>query len=161
MEISWFHGIFAGILGTALMTLAIVAGKIMGLATDMVRVLGLIFVSERHPRRAWLVGLIVHFMFGAAFGIIYAILLTVTGAAQFVGAAAAYGAVFGALHGVGVGLALGAVPAVHPRMGAGRVLQPPGFFGTNMGLGMPVALILLHIVYGVAASVFYSVGVVG
>lgn len=159
MEISWFHAIFAGILGTALMTLAIVAGRIMGLATDMVRVLGLMFVPETRPRQAYVVGLIVHFVIGGMFGIVYALLLTATGAVQFVGAAAAYGAMFGVLHGVGVGVALGAIPAVHPRMGTGEVLQAPGFFGRNMGLGMPVAMILLHIIYGVAASLFYAVGV--
>ncbi len=161
MEISWIHGVLAGILGTALMTLAIVAGRLMGLATDMVRVLGLFFVPETRPKQVYALGLVVHFLFGAFFGIIYAILLTVTGAAFFVGAAAAYGAVFGAAHGAALGLALGALPAVHPRMGSGQVLAPPGFFGRNIGLGMPVGLILLHIVYGVAASVFYSVSVLG
>lgn len=161
MEISWFHGIFAGILGTALMTVAMVAGRVMGLGTDMVRVLGLVFRPEDRPGEVYVVGLVVHFLFGALFGIIYAILLTVTGAAFFVGAAAAYGALFGALHGVAVGLGLGALPAVHPRMGSGQVLTAPGFFGRNIGLGFPVAVILMHIVYGVAAGVFYAVGVAG
>ena len=161
MEISWIHGIFAGILGAGLMIIAIVAGKIMGLATDMIRVQGLMFVQETRPKGVYAVGMISHLLFGAFFGLVYAILLTVTGAVYFVGAAAAYGAMFGVLHGVSVGLVLGAVPAVHPRMGSGQVLQAPGFFGRNIGLGMPVALILLHIIYGVAAGVFYSVMTVG
>lgn len=161
MEISWFHAVFAGILGTALMTLAIVAGRVMGLATDMIRVLGLAFRPETRPGEVYVVGLVVHFLFGMGFGIVYAILLTLTGAVQVVGAAAAYGALFGALHGGAVGAALGAMPAVHPRMGTGQVVDAPGFFGRNMGLGMPVGLVLLHIVYGVAASVFYSVMTVG
>lgn len=159
MEISWFHAIFAGILGTALMTLAMVAGRIMGLATDMLRILGLFFVSERHPRQMYVVGLLIHFTFGAVFGVLYAIFLTLVGAAPFVGAAAGWGAVFGVVHGAGVGAALGALPAVHPRMGHGGVLSEPGLFGRNIGLAMPVGLILLHIIYGVTAGVFYSAGI--
>ena len=159
MEILWEYAVAAGLIGTALMTVAIVAGKLMGLASDMVRILGLAFVSEEHPRRVYGVGLIVHFAFGALFGILYAVALTAVGAAGLVGMAAAWGAVFGALHGVAVGGALGALPVVHPRMGSGQVLQPPGFFGRDIGVGMPVALILLHIIYGVTAGVVYSVGV--
>ena len=161
MEILWGQAILAGLFGTALMTLAIFAGKVMGLGTDMIRMLGLLFVSERHPRQVYGIGLVVHFLFGAFFGIVYALILTLVGAAALVGAAVSWGAVLGALHGVTVGSALGAIPAVHPRMGSGQVLQEPGFFGKNMGFGMPVALILLHIIYGVAAGVVYSVGVAG
>lgn len=158
MEILWGQAIAAGLVATGLMTLAIIAGKVMGLATDMVRVLGLVFTSERHPVGMYVVGLVVHFGFGAVFGIIYALLLTAIGAAPILGAAAAYGAMFGAVHGVVIGAGLGALPVVHPRMGSGQVLQAPGFFGRNIGVGMPVAVILLHIVYGVTAGVIYSVG---
>ena len=159
MEILWGYAVAAGIIGTALMTLAIYAGKLMGLASDMVRMLGLAFVNEDKPRRVYGVGLVVHFSIGALFGIMYAILLTAMGAVLMVGTAAAWGAIFGALHGVTVGGVLGALPAVHPRMGSGQVIEAPGFFGRNIGVGMPVALIILHIIYGVTAAVVYSVGV--
>ncbi len=161
MEILWVQAILAGIFGTALMTLAIYAGKVMGLRSDMVEILGLIFVPPERRKAVYVVGLMVHFGFGALFGIVYAILLTAVGVVQMVGMAAAWGAVFGAAHGVVVGAGLGALPALHPRMGSGQVLQAPGFFGRYVGVGMPVALILLHIIYGVAAAVVYSVGVAG
>ena len=160
MEIVWSQAIVAGLVGTALMTLAIFAGRVMGLQTDMVRILGLAFVNEEHKRQVYGIGLVVHFLFGAVFGVLYAILLTAVGAATFVGAAAAWGAVFGLLHGVGVGSMLGALPAVHPRVGAGQVIESPGLFGRNVGVGMPIGLMLLHVVYGVTAGVIYSVGVV-
>lgn len=161
MDIFWSQAIVAGLVGTALMTLAIFAGRIMGLQTDMVRVLGLAFVGEDKKRQVYGVGLVIHFLFGAIFGILYAIVLTAVGAAAFVGAAAAWGALFGVVHGLGVGSVLGALPAVHPRMGSGQVLESPGFFGHRVGVGMPVALILLHVIYGVTAGVIYSVGVLG
>lgn len=161
MDIMWSQAILAGIFGTALMTLAIYAGKIMGLRSDMVEILGLAFVRPEKRRRVYAVGLIVHFGFGVIFGIVYALLLTAVGVATVVGAAAAWGAVFGAMHGLVVGAGLGALPAVHPRMGNGQVLQEPGFFGRHIGVGMPVALIWLHVIYGVAAAVVYSVGVAG
>lgn len=161
MELAWGSAIAAGLIGTALMTLAIFAGKVMGLASDMVRVLGLAFVSEESPRAVYAVGLAVHFFFGAIFGIFYAVLLTAVGAVGFVGAAAGWGAVLGVMHGLSVGAMLGALPAVHPRMGTGEVVEAPGFFGSHIGVGMPVALILLHVIYGVTAGVVYSAGVMG
>ncbi len=160
MEIVWSQAIIAGLVGTALMTLAIFAGRVMGLQTDMVRILGLAFVSEEHKRQVYGIGLVVHFLFGAIFGILYALVLTAVGAATFVGAAAAWGAVFGVVHGLGVGGLLGALPALHPRMGSGQVLEAPGFFGRRVGVGMPIALVLLHVVYGVTAGVIYSVGII-
>ena len=160
MEILWGQAIAAGLVATGLMTLAMIAGRVMGLETNMVRVLGLAFTSEQHRTQMYIIGTVAHFGFGAVFGIIYALLLTAIGAAPILGAAAAYGAMIGGVHGLFVGAGLGALPAVHPRMGSGQVLSAPGFFGRDIGVGFPVAVILLHIVYGVTAGVVYSVGVI-
>lgn len=160
MDIVWTQAILAGVIGTALMTLAIFAGKVMGLKTDMVRILGMGLVTDNRHGKVYGAGLVVHFLFGAVFGILYALGLNAVGASTMVGTAAAWGAVFGVVHGLGVGSVLGALPRVHPQMGPGQVLQAPGFFGRNIGVGMPVALIWLHIVYGTTAGVVYSVGVI-
>jgi hypothetical protein len=91
----------------------------------------------------------------------YAGLLTWVGATTVVGMAGLWGILFGAIHGLVIGAGLGVLPAVHPRMGTENVLAPPGFFGRNIGLAMPVTLILLHVIYGVSAGLIYSTGVAG
>lgn len=159
MEIVWTQAVLAGVVGVALMTMAMLAGRVMGLSTDMVRAIGLLFVPEDDTRLVYLAGAAAHLIMGALFGVAYALLLTIVGAAEVLGAAAAWGALFGALHGVAVGAGLGVLPAIHPRMGAGEVLSEPGFFGSKVGVGMPVFLIILHVIYGVVAAVVYSVGV--
>ncbi|RAL22802.1 hypothetical protein DL240_07875 [Lujinxingia litoralis] len=158
MEIFWRQAVLAGVMGVALMTMAMVAGRVMGLSTDMVRAIGLVVVPDRDRHLVYLVGGIAHLIMGALFGVGYAVLLTLVGAAAIPGVAAAWGALFGALHGVAVGAALGALPAVHPRMGPGEVLSAPGFFGRYIGVGMPVFLIILHVIYGVVVAVVYSAG---
>lgn len=162
MEIIWSQAILAGLIGAALMALGMLAGRVMGLSTDMVRMMGLFFVREESsPAVIRGVGILTHFVMGALFGIVYAILFTSVGVATSVGSAAIWGILFGALHGVAIGAILGALPVLHPRMGsAGAALESSGFFGHRIGLGMPVALILLHMIYGVTAGVIYSVGVV-
>lgn len=162
MEIVWSQAILAGVIGSALMALGMLAGRVMGLSTDMVRMLGLFVLSSRRPSPAiYLVGLLVHLVMGAIFGVIYALLFTSVGVATLIGPSALWGILFGALHGVVIGALLGVLPAVHPQMGGeGAVLESPGFFGYRIGIGMPVALILLHVIYGVAVGVIYSVGVV-
>ncbi|TXD42945.1 hypothetical protein FRC96_01990 [Lujinxingia vulgaris] len=159
MEIIWTQAVLAGVVGVVLMTMAMVAGRVMGLSTDMVRAIGLLFVPDRDHYLVYLIGITVHLFMGAIFGLTYALLLSAVGAVEVVGAAAAWGAFFGVLHGVVVGAGLGLLPAVHPRMGPGEVLSAPGFFGHNIGVGMPVFLVILHIIYGIVAAVVYSVGV--
>jgi|SRR5690554_5577349 len=159
MEIVWTQAVLAGVVGVALMTMAMVAGRVMGLSTNMVRAIGLLFVPQKDTRLVYLVGGAAHLVMGALFGVAYAVLLTLVGAAEVLGAAASWGALFGALHGVAVGAGMGALPAIHPRMGSGEVLSAPGFFGRNVGVGMPVFVIILHVIYGVVAAVVYSVGV--
>lgn len=162
MEIVWSQAILAGVVGAGLMALGMFAGRLMGLSTDMIRVVGLLIVPEDRPSSViHLVGILGHFLMGALFGVVYALFFTAVGAATAIGPAALWGMVFGALHGVTIGALLGVLPTLHPRMGGdGAALEAPGFFGRRIGLGMPVALILLHIIYGVSAGVIYSVGVV-
>lgn len=44
-----------------------------------------------------------------------------------------------------------------PRMGEGKVLPPPGFFGKNYGGMIPFGIIMLHLVYGAIVGAIYSV----
>ena len=165
MEIYWGEAVLAGVVGAALMAVAMLAGKVMGLATDIIRVIGLFFFApEASKALIYGVGLVVHFAVGAVFGIVYAILFTAVGVQNVIGLAGLWGILFGVLHAMVIGALAGILPAVHPRMSTGGgpgELRAPGVFGRNIGVAMPVALILLHVIYGVTAGLFYSVGVVG
>ena len=158
MEIGWTYAVLAGWLGTALMTMAMMGGRLMGMATDLVAMLGLMVVPPRQKKAVYAVGLAMHFGLGALFGVVYAAVLTGLGVVSVPGWMAIWGALLGLVHGVVVGVGLALVPAVHPRMGHGQVLETPGIFGRHLGVGMPVALLLLHAIYGVTAAVTYFVG---
>jgi hypothetical protein len=67
-----------------------------------------------------------------------------------------WGALFGAVHGVLAGLAFGMMPALHPRMGDGEELPAPGLFGHNLGAAVPMAIILLHVVFGAVVGGVYA-----
>lgn len=155
--IVWSQAILAGFIATALMTIAMYAGKIMGLSMDMPRAVGLMFVDEYHkPRDIYGLGFAVHFALGILFGIVYALLFHLFGAGTDISATAAWGIALGALQGLALGAALGFMPAVHPRVGEGAVISPPGFFGRNYGVSMPVGLVVLHIIFGAVVGVVYG-----
>ena len=158
MEIGWTYAVLAGWLGTALMTRAMMGGRLMGIATDLVAMLGLMVVPPKRKKAVYAVGLAMHFGLGALFGVVYAVVLTGLGVVSVPGWMAIWGALLGLVHGVVVGVGMALVPAVHPRMGHGQVLEMPGLFGRHLGVGMPVALLLLHAIYGVTAAVTYFVG---
>ncbi|MFU8804535.1 MAG: hypothetical protein ACNA8W_12045 [Bradymonadaceae bacterium] len=156
MDIAFDYAILGGIIAAFVMVVAMYAGRIMGLATDMIRVIGLMFVPEEKAGAVYAVGFVVHFLTGAVFGIVYAVLFHAIAAVPVISIAATAGALFGILHGLSIGAILGFMPAFHPRMGVGEAVAPPGFFGRNVGLAMPVGLIILHVIYGAIVGVVYG-----
>lgn len=147
----WGSAILAGAIATAVMTALMYLGKAMGMALDMPRMLGLMFVDPRSGA-ATVLGLVAHVMMGIVFAIVYVLLFRAFGVAP----GWQWGAAFGAVHGVVAGLALGMMPALHPRMGNGQSLPVPGMFGKDLGRMVPMAVILLHIVFGAVVGVVYA-----
>lgn len=118
-------------------------------------------------------GLVMHFMNGVVFFVIYALLFdafSIAGDTDVI----VWGLIFGLVHGAIAGTMLAVMPMMHPRMGdvahaAGRgidygsslgesdTLPEPGFFGLNKGAIMPVLILMMHAVYaGVAAAVYVA-----
>ncbi len=147
--------ILAGFIGTALMTISIYAGKLMGLSFDMPRTIGLMFV-DKDSRSLYVVGLLVHFLIGAVFAIFYALIFWLVGATQSFIMLAAWGTILGALHGVGIGAFMGVMPQFHPRTGPGMAIEPPGYFGRNYGIAMPMGIVVMHMIFGAVFSVVYG-----
>jgi hypothetical protein len=157
MEFELGTAILAGLAATAVMTGVLYMGFIIGMRMDMPMMLGTMLLP-RGPA-AWLLGLMMHFMMGAIFFIIYALLFDLLAIESSL---AAWGAVFGLAHGTVAGMAMGMMNAMHPRMeaspGHGGVgaLQAPGFFGLRVSAMAPAAILMLHAVYGAVGGAIYA-----
>jgi hypothetical protein len=149
--------IVAGLVGTAAMTAAMYMGYMMNLRMDMPMTLGTMFLP-RGPA-AWTLGLMLHFMMGALFFVIYAALFD---ALTIDSGVAGVSALFGLAHGVAAGAAMGMMPAMHPRMvmaggpAEAEGVVSPGFFATTYGLMGAMALIGVHVLYGLVGGLVYA-----
>lgn len=147
----WSGALLAGAVATAVMTILMYVGKAMGMPMDLPRMLGLMFVGPTSGV-VDLIGLVAHVMMGIGFAVVYALLFAGLGIAPNWQS----GAIFGAVHGVLAGLAFGMMPALHPRMGDGEELPAPGLFGHNLGAMVPIAIIVLHVVFGAVVGGVYA-----
>ena len=118
--------------------------------------LGTIFTADRD--RARLAGILVHFVNGWAFALIYAAAFEAWDRSTW-------------WLGAGIGLvqagfvltaAMAILPGMHPRMAGEtrgptptRQLEPPGFLALNYGGQTPLVVILAHLVYGAVLGAFY------
>jgi hypothetical protein len=124
---------------------------------DMPMMLGTMFL--RKGPAAWLVGVMIHFMMGAAFFVVYAALFN---ALDLETSLAGWGALFGLAHGLAAGMAMGMMGAMHPRLtpaGSGSTtdaLPAPGMFGIHVSAVAPMAILGLHVAYGAVAVAVYT-----
>lgn len=152
---NWGSAIIAGLVATIVMTILMYMGKAMGMRMDMPRILGLMFAQPEHRGSIYTIGMIVHLMIGVIFAIIYGLLFNLFG----IPANWLWGAVFGLIHGIVIGLMLPIMPSIHPRMGGSNVLPRLGAFASNYGSMIPVAWIVLHIIFGAVIGWLYSASV--
>lgn len=153
MDFALGSALLAGLAGTAAMTVVLSMAPAMGIRMDMPAMLGTMFLPLGAPAR--LLGLAIHFMMGAAFFLVYAAIFDAAGLEESV---AGWGALFGLVHGLIAGMAMGMMPAMHPRMADGPGAVPrPGFFGVRLGAMAPVAIVLLHALYGAVGGAVYAV----
>jgi hypothetical protein len=144
--------ILAGLIGTAAMTAVMYTGYAMNMRMDMPMLLGTMFLPKGTP--AFILGLTLHFMIGAIFFVIYAALFN---ALSIESGLAGWSAIFALVHGAVAGLAMGMMPAMHPRMATATgplvdVVPTPGVFASSFGLMGPIAVLALHLVYGVVGA---------
>jgi uncharacterized membrane protein YagU involved in acid resistance len=158
MTLDWIGIVVWGFGASALMVLVEAAGLWLGwtrMSTPVI--LGAVFVGDRD--RAACVGTIVHFVFGWAYALGYAVVFGATGTASWW-----MGLVLGVLHGVFLlGVVLPVMPAFHPRMAStragpepSRALQAPGFLGLHYGRGTMLVSVVAHAVFGVAFGAMYA-----
>ncbi|MBI2824819.1 MAG: hypothetical protein HYX69_09050 [Planctomycetia bacterium] len=152
-----FSHLLWGFVGTVVLT-AILAGS-QGLGMTRMNIpylLGTIFTPDRD--RAKLVGLVIHFVNGWIFALLYIAAFHAWGTASWW-----LGAGMGLVHAtfvLTVGMPL--LPALHPRMAneqygptVVRQLEPPGFLAMHYGVRTPISVVLAHVAFGAILGAFY------
>ena len=68
----WIGPIFAGLLGTTVLTALLSLPRLLGMKSgDMVSALGTLVSGEPDPKRAFLPGMLVHYLLGIVFAVLY------------------------------------------------------------------------------------------
>jgi len=155
---NWGSWLLWGFVSTVVLTAIIAGSQGLGMTRmNMSYMLGTIFTPNRD--RAKLIGILVHFVNGWVFSLIYVAAFHAWGVATWW-----LGAVTGFVHAAFVlTVAMPVLPSMHPRMAneqygptVVRQLEPPGFLGLHYGIQTPISVLLAHIVFGVILGAFYS-----
>lgn len=157
-----FHlgtAILAGLAATAVMTVLMYAGAaMMNIRMDLPMMLGTMMMPRGSAAR--IAGLVMHFVSGVVFFIVYAALFD---ALSLEDGVAGWAALFGLVHGIAAGMMMAMMPMMHPRMsaagagGGSAEMESPGLFGRNLGQMAPMAIIVLHVVFGLVGGAVYAV----
>jgi uncharacterized membrane protein YagU involved in acid resistance len=134
--------IVAGLVSTLAMTILMMLAPKMGMPKmDIVETIGTMFTSNAAAARP--IGLVIHFMMGAVFAIIYAALwMAGIGSVSIV-----WGVVFGIIHAILVaGIGMPMMLRMHPR--------PPKTEGSAPMRAM--GMVLGHVVFGIVVVLVYT-----
>jgi hypothetical protein len=147
-----------GFVATVVLTTIMYATQSLGMTRmNIPYLLGTMFTPSRD--RAKLVGVLVHFVNGWIFSLMY-----VAGFHSWGDATWWRGVIIGLVHASFV-LAVGmpVMPALHPRMANEqygptivRQLEPPGFFALHYGIRTPISVLAAHAVFGAILGSFYT-----
>jgi uncharacterized membrane protein YagU involved in acid resistance len=156
---NWGSWLLWGFVSTVVLTLFIAGSQGLGMTRmNMSYLLGTIFTPDRD--RAKLVGILVHFVNGWLFSLIYIAAFHSWGMATWW-----LGAFTGLVHAVFVlTVAMPALPSMHPRMAneqygptVVRQLEPPGFMALHYGIQTPISVLIAHLVFGAILGAFYII----
>lgn len=152
--------VLAGLVGAVVMLMVIYGGRATGMTTmDLLRTLGTMVAPDAATRTAYGIGLMMHLMMGAAFGLVHAGILTAFDPTTN-GAATIFGLVIGLVHGLVITMVLPMMLAMsHPLVRRGDIAQP-GIALTGFGGMTPLGVTMAHGVFGLVAGAIY-VGIVG
>ncbi len=141
--------IVAGIVGTIVMTMVMVMAPKMGMPKmDIVGMLGSMFSAEGNR----MVGMIMHFMMGVVFAIVYALLWN----AGIGAASVLWGIVFGAVHWLVSGMMMGGMYMMHAGVKAGTVKAPGVFMMNNGGMMAFMGGLMGHVIFGLVVALVYG-----
>ena len=149
------NAVIAGLVGGIAMLPVIYGGRAMGMTSmDLLKTLGMM-MPKADGMTAYGLGLMMHLMMSAAFGIAHAGLLHAFDPSS-TGAATGLGVLFGAVHGLIVTIAMPMMLKMrHPLVKSGEQ-DDPGPFMTGMGKMTPVGMVMGHVVFGLVAGAVYA-----
>ena len=141
--------ITAGIAGTIVMTMVMMMAPKMGLPKmDIVGMLGSMFSAESNR----MVGMIMHFMMGIVFAIIYALLWN----AGIGTVSLLWGAIFGMVHWLISGVMMGGMSMMHAGVKAGTVNAPGVYMTSNGGMMAFMGGLIGHVIFGLVVALVYG-----
>lgn len=155
----WSSWIVWGFMSTLVLTSMMASSQGLGLTRmNIPYMLGTIFTPNRD--RAKIVGVLIHFVNGWIFSLMYVIGFEVIGLATWW-----LGAIFGIIQAVFVlTVGMSILPGMHPRMAneeqgptVVRQLEPPGFLALHYGYRTPFSVLLAHIVFGIILGACYTI----
>ena len=155
---NWASWLLWGFVSTVMLTAIIAGSQGLGMTRmNLSYLLGTMFTPNRD--RAKLIGILVHFVNGWVFSIVYIMAFQAWGLATWW-----LGAATGLVHASFVLTVLMPVlPAMHPRMAneqygptVVRQLEPPGFLALHYGIQTPISVVVAHVVYGAILGAFYT-----
>ncbi len=151
--------ILAGLVGAVAMLMVIYGGRAMGMTSmDLLRTLGTMLSPRGANGTVYGIGLMMHLMMGAAFGLVHAGLLHAADPTSE-GAATGLGALFGLGHGVMVAFMMPVMLTMaHPLVRSGDITTP-GVAMTGFGKMTPIGIVMSHIAFGLVAGGIYAAAV--
>lgn len=151
MEANLITGAYAGLIGAAILTLLIYLLKPLSYSIDIPYLLGSRFIDIENTSGVYSLGIILHLLIGAGWGILYVFMIT----AMAVTPNWPIGILWGFGHGIFVGVLMGILSENHPHIGEGKTINSPGILGRKWGVAIPYLFLALHIIYGASAMAIY------
>ncbi len=151
MEANLLIAALSGFIGAVILTLLIYLLKVGGQSLDIPYLIGSRFVNIHNTSQVYTVGIALHLIIGAGWGVLYVFLLT----AMVVTPNWPAGILWGLGHGIFVGSMMGILADTHPAIGEGKPIADPGIMGSSWGTLIPYYVLGLHIVYGACTLAIY------
>ena len=152
--LDWGRAILGGLVGTVIITLMMYfVPPMMGMKPmDIGTMLGTMFLPHGGSTAFWL-GMMMHFMMGIVFVLIYAAALLALHRQSTWKSGAVFGIVLWLM---GPMLMMPVMMGMHPLVRAGAMMNP-GFFMLGMGKGLMPALasLMMHLFYAISAALIY------
>jgi hypothetical protein len=155
---NWQSWLLWGFVSTVVLTAILSASQGLGVTRmNLPYLLGTMFTPNRDGAK--LIGVLIHFMNGWIFSLIYIAAFHAWGMATWW-----LGALTGFIHASFVLTVLMPVmPGMHPRMASEqygptvvRQLEPPGFLALHYGIQTPISAVVAHLLFGAILGAFYS-----
>jgi len=141
--------IVAGVVGTTVMTMVMMMAPKMGMPKmDIVGMLGSMFSADGNR----MVGMVMHFMMGIVFAIVYALLWNAgVGTVTLL-----WGVIFGTGHWLIAGVMMGSAAMMHAGVKAGTVNAPGVYMINNGGMMAFMGGLIGHVIFGMVVALVYG-----